>query len=65
MRRLRSVVGGCVLSVLGAILFALGQITLFALFYVLGVVISLVGSGFLWGVSRPDFSFPCQFRSRS
>ncbi|SCZ96357.1 BZ3500_MvSof-1268-A1-R1_Chr8-2g10139 [Microbotryum saponariae] len=42
-------VAGCALAVVGAILFALGQVTLFATFYVLGVIISLVGTGFLVG----------------
>ncbi|SGY39197.1 BQ5605_C003g02167 [Microbotryum silenes-dioicae] len=42
-------VAGCALAVVGAILFTLGQVTLFATFYVLGVIISLVGTGFLVG----------------
>ncbi|GAA6005354.1 hypothetical protein JCM11491_002668 [Sporobolomyces phaffii] len=46
------VAGGCILSILGSILFVLGQITLFCLFYVFGIVISLVGSGFLWGFKK-------------
>ena len=37
------------LSLLGAILFALGQVTLFAILYVVGAILSLVGTGFLLG----------------
>lgn len=37
---------------LGSILFVLGNITLFATFYTLGVVISLVGTGFLVGFQK-------------
>ncbi|GAA5831672.1 hypothetical protein JCM11251_000789 [Rhodosporidiobolus azoricus] len=43
------VVGGFALSLLGAIFFALGQVALFATLYVVGVVVSLVGTGFLVG----------------
>ncbi|GAA6035503.1 hypothetical protein JCM8097_000285 [Rhodosporidiobolus ruineniae] len=43
------VLAGFVLSLVGAILFTFGQITLFALFYVIGLVISLIGTGFLLG----------------
>ncbi|GAA6060646.1 hypothetical protein JCM10212_006397 [Sporobolomyces blumeae] len=46
------VVAGFVLSILGSILFVLGQVTLFALLYVVGVVVGLVGSGFLWGFKK-------------
>ncbi len=35
---------GFALSLLGAILFTLGQVALFATFYVIGVIVSLVGS---------------------
>jgi len=35
---------GFALSLLGAILFTLGQVALFATFYVIGVVVSLIGS---------------------
>ncbi|GAA5872706.1 hypothetical protein JCM3774_005035 [Rhodotorula dairenensis] len=42
-------VTGFALSLIGAIFFILGQITLFALLYTLGVVCSLVGTGFLLG----------------
>ncbi|KDE03564.1 hypothetical protein MVLG_05949 [Microbotryum lychnidis-dioicae p1A1 Lamole] len=45
-------VAGCALAVVGAILFTLGQVTLFATFYVLGVIISLVGTGFLVGFQK-------------
>lgn len=44
-----SLISGFALSLIGAILFILGQITLFALLYTLGVVCSLVGTGFLLG----------------
>ncbi|GAA5957343.1 hypothetical protein JCM8115_006962 [Rhodotorula mucilaginosa] len=40
---------GFALSLIGAICFVLGQITLFATLYTLGVVCSLVGTGFLLG----------------
>ncbi|GAA5889733.1 hypothetical protein JCM6882_004304 [Rhodosporidiobolus microsporus] len=43
------VIGGFALSLLGAIFFALGQVALFATLYVVGVVLSLVGTGFLVG----------------
>jgi len=39
-------VAGFALSLVGAILFTFGQIALFATFYVIGVVVSLVGSEF-------------------
>ena len=44
-----SLVCGFALSLIGAICFVLGQITLFATLYTLGVVCSLVGTGFLLG----------------
>lgn len=37
------------MSLIGSIFFAFGQITLFATLYVFGVVISLIGTGFLIG----------------
>ncbi|GAA6055666.1 hypothetical protein JCM3770_003402 [Rhodotorula araucariae] len=40
------------LSLLGAIFFAIGQVALFATLYVVGVVASLVGTGFLLGFMR-------------
>ena len=49
---LRSLVGGFALSLLGSILFTLGQVTLFAVLYTLGVIVSLVGTGFLVGFKR-------------
>ncbi|SCV67158.1 BQ2448_5804 [Microbotryum intermedium] len=45
-------VAGCALAVVGSILFTLGQVSLFATFYVLGVIISLVGTGFLVGFQK-------------
>ncbi|BGP44126.1 hypothetical protein JCM10449v2_008190 [Rhodotorula kratochvilovae] len=45
-------VAGFGLSLLGAIFFALGQVALFATLYVVGVVASLVGTGFLLGFMR-------------
>ncbi|GAA5894267.1 hypothetical protein JCM5296_004699 [Sporobolomyces johnsonii] len=49
--------GACVLcgfglSLLGSIFFALGQIALFATLYVVGVVVSLCGTGFLLGFGK-------------
>ncbi|KJA18590.1 hypothetical protein HYPSUDRAFT_950889 [Hypholoma sublateritium FD-334 SS-4] len=46
--------GGCllagfVLSLLGTIVLTLGQLTLFAVLYILGTIVSLVGTGFLIG----------------
>ncbi|KAH9934830.1 SFT2-domain-containing protein [Fomitopsis serialis] len=46
--------GGClavgfILSILGAIVLFFGDITTFAILYVLGTVVSLVGTGFLIG----------------
>ncbi|BGO96219.1 hypothetical protein NBRC10512_002138 [Rhodotorula toruloides] len=46
------VVVGFALSLLGAIFFALGQVALFATLYVVGVVASLVGTGFLLGFMK-------------
>ncbi|GAA5857964.1 hypothetical protein JCM8547_006641 [Rhodosporidiobolus lusitaniae] len=46
------IVAGFALSLLGSIFFALGQVTLFALLYVVGVVVSLVGTGFLVGFMK-------------
>ncbi|BGP58646.1 hypothetical protein JCM8202v2_006315 [Rhodotorula sphaerocarpa] len=43
---------GFALSLIGAILFVLGQVTLFAVLYVIGVICSLVGTGFLLGFGR-------------
>ncbi|BGP04064.1 Protein transport protein SFT2 [Rhodotorula toruloides] len=43
---------GFALSLLGAIFFALGQVALFATLYVVGVVASLVGTGFLLGFMK-------------
>ncbi|KAK4702201.1 hypothetical protein P7C70_g4027, partial [Phenoliferia sp. Uapishka_3] len=51
--------GGFTLSLIGAIFFTFGQIALFATLYVLGVVLSLVGTGFLIGTPRHQ-----GFRSR-
>ncbi|KAL8277530.1 hypothetical protein RQP46_010085 [Phenoliferia psychrophenolica] len=45
-------VAGFALSLIGAIFFTFGQIALFATLYTLGVVISLVGTGFLIGFTR-------------
>ncbi|GAA5913720.1 hypothetical protein JCM8208_003865 [Rhodotorula glutinis] len=45
-------VTGFGLSLLGAILFALGQVTLFAILYVVGAILSLVGTGFLLGFMK-------------
>ncbi|GAA95439.1 uncharacterized protein L969DRAFT_92574 [Mixia osmundae IAM 14324] len=41
--------GGFAISLVGAVLFTFGQITSFALLYVIGIVVSLVGTGFLIG----------------
>ncbi len=41
---------GFVLSLLGSIVLFLGQITIFAILYGLGTVVSLAGTGFLIGV---------------
>ncbi|ORY57709.1 Got1/Sft2-like family-domain-containing protein [Leucosporidium creatinivorum] len=46
------IVAGFACSLLGAILFTLGQITVFALLYVIGVIVSLVGTGFLVGFGK-------------
>jgi len=46
---------GFVLSLLGTILLLLGQLTLFALLYSVGIVVSLAGTGFLMG-------FPTQIK---
>ncbi|BGP35959.1 hypothetical protein JCM10296v2_007811 [Rhodotorula toruloides] len=43
---------GFALSLLGAIFFALGQVALFATLYVVGVVASLIGTGFLLGFMK-------------
>jgi len=43
---------GFVLSIIGAIVFVFGQVTLFATLYTIGVVISLIGTGFLLGFLR-------------
>jgi len=40
---------GFVLSLLGTILLVLGQLTMFAVLYVIGTIISLIGTGFLIG----------------
>jgi len=40
---------GFVLSLLGAICLLLGSLTLFAILYALGVIISLIGTGFILG----------------
>lgn len=44
--------GGFSMSLIGSIFFAFGQITLFATLYVFGVVISLIGTGFLIGFTN-------------
>lgn len=49
---LRSLIAGFAMSLIGAIFFTLGQITLFALLYVIGVICSLVGTGFLLGFKK-------------
>ncbi|KAM0787128.1 hypothetical protein ACM66B_006380 [Microbotryomycetes sp. NB124-2] len=46
------IVGGFALSLLGSILFIFGQIATFALLYTIGVIVSLVGTGFLIGFKR-------------
>ncbi|GAA6009913.1 hypothetical protein JCM10207_002156 [Rhodosporidiobolus poonsookiae] len=46
------ILGGFALSLLGSIFFALGQVPLFATLYVVGVVVSLVGTGFLIGFMK-------------
>ncbi|BGP21019.1 hypothetical protein JCM10213_003217 [Rhodosporidiobolus nylandii] len=46
------IIGGFALSLLGSIFFALGQIALFATLYVVGVVVSLIGTGFLVGFMK-------------
>ncbi|KAK4056067.1 hypothetical protein OIO90_002798 [Microbotryomycetes sp. JL221] len=46
------IVGGFAISLLGSILFVLGQVTTFALLYTIGVLVSLVGTGFLIGFKR-------------
>jgi len=43
---------GFILSLLGSIVLILGQLTLFAVLYVLGTVVSLFGTGFLIGFFR-------------
>lgn len=43
---------GFILSLLGSIVLILGQLTLFAVLYVLGTVVSLFGTGFLIGFLR-------------
>jgi len=40
---------GFLLSILGSILLFLGQLTLFALLYAMGTIVSLIGTGFLIG----------------
>ncbi|POY72790.1 hypothetical protein BMF94_4199 [Rhodotorula taiwanensis] len=45
-------IAGFAMSLIGAIFFTLGQITLFALLYVIGVICSLVGTGFLLGFKK-------------
>jgi hypothetical protein len=47
-----SLVAGFALSLIGSIFFAIGQIPLFATLYVLGVVVSLIGTGFLVGFAK-------------
>ncbi|CAD6584868.1 MAG: hypothetical protein CYPHOPRED_002871 [Cyphobasidiales sp. Tagirdzhanova-0007] len=42
-------VAGLAISVVGSVLFVFGQIASFAVLYTVGVVISLVGTGFLVG----------------
>ncbi|KAK4047832.1 hypothetical protein OIV83_005175 [Microbotryomycetes sp. JL201] len=46
------IVGGFAISLLGSILFIFGQIATFALLYTIGVIVSLVGTGFLIGASN-------------
>ncbi|BGP28138.1 hypothetical protein JCM10295v2_007125 [Rhodotorula toruloides] len=46
------VVAGFALSLLGAVFFALGQVALFATLFVVGVVVSLIGTGFLLGFMK-------------
>jgi len=43
---------GFLLSILGAILLFLGQLGIFAVLYVVGTIVSLVGTGFLIGFFR-------------
>jgi len=43
---------GFLLSILGAILLFLGQLAIFAVLYVIGTIVSLVGTGFLIGFFR-------------
>ncbi|KAG0143468.1 hypothetical protein CROQUDRAFT_182818 [Cronartium quercuum f. sp. fusiforme G11] len=45
-------VGGFVVSVIGSILFVFGNATSFAFLYVLGIIISMTGTGFLIGFAR-------------
>jgi len=45
-------VAGFVLSLLGAILFFVGQLSTFAVLYGLGTLVSLVGTGFVIGFAR-------------
>lgn len=45
-------VGGFVVSLIGSILFVFGSIVSFALLYILGILISLTGTGFLVGFTR-------------
>lgn len=46
-----SLVGGFVLSIIGSVMLFIGSTVLFALLYSIGVIVSLVGTGFLVGVS--------------
>lgn len=47
-----SLVGGFALSLLGSILLVTGSLALFAVLYSIGVVLSLVGTGFLIGFGK-------------
>lgn len=42
-------IAGFTLSLLGTIMLVLGQVTVFALLYALGAIISIIGTGFLIG----------------
>ncbi|KAH9816900.1 Got1/Sft2-like family-domain-containing protein [Melampsora americana] len=44
--------GGFIVSVIGAIMFIFGNVASFAFLYVLGIVISMTGTGFLIGFGR-------------
>ncbi|CAH7680116.1 Got1/Sft2-like family-domain-containing protein [Phakopsora pachyrhizi] len=45
-------IGGFVVSILGAVMFVFGNVVSFALLYVVGICISLAGTGFLIGFKR-------------